>query len=189
MKTTNTNKYDYLVFWSTCFIYLFFISLVVSVYTPLGLYSKRYINKFTLSLIYQFRWNVYVKRPGEPIYQIYDIKDGNLVLNDLRSFTPKYNFGLKRDYKIIATETDVITNDSAALSRMKKYIITIPADANLGDYIKTDTLVFNDVKNKNVVWLNGKYVISIEEPIVWEKMRQGKPKNKTMTVLAVNITH
>ncbi len=178
-----------MVFWGTLSVFFVFIAALITAYSPVHLLPRRYANIFTISIIYQVRWNVFVKNTDEPTYNSYTIKDGQMIYNDLRPFCKKYWFGLKRYYKNYAIETDNIAADPNVVKTIRKYTVTMPDTADIRRYINPDTLVFTDVKNPNVVYLSGKFVLTIEPPPSYQKAKNHIVGTKTITVLPVNIIH
>ena len=189
MKLFGKKVSDNMVFWGTCSVYLLFVMMLITAYTPIKLLPHKIGNKSIVSILYQPRWNVFVKRPGENIYQLYSIEKGKPVLNDLRPFQSKYLFGIRRDFKIIAIETDSIARDTNLLRTIYKYQLEIPKGANISNYINADTLKFTDVQYDDVRYLKGRYLIAITPPVVWERERKKVDKTETVTVLAVNVIH
>ena len=181
-------KSDYIVFWGIFLGYGFFAVLLISAYTPFHIIRSKYINKGIIAYWYQMRWNVYTKKVDDPVYQLYTIHKNKATLYDLRPFVPEYWFGLKRDYKIIAQEIMTVTNDTAAIRKMITYRIQLPANKNINDCISIDTLKFNAAVHANSVLLKGRYLMTSEEHLTWDKARKDKGNTKTIVVLPVNIS-
>ncbi len=177
-----------MVFWGMCLGYLFVGLLLLSAFTRFHFLPSKYVNPNTIGYLYQMRWNVYTKKVDEPRFHLYTIENNRAKLWDLRPFVPAYNFGLNRDYKIIAQEVLVITNDTAAIKQMRTYNVTVPAGKELNDCIAVDTLQFNEAAHPNSILLKGRYLIVSEERMNWDKARAAVPASKTLVVLPVNIS-
>ncbi len=187
MKQPKQKVYDYLAFWGTCAVYLFAFLFIVSAYTPLKIFRSKYVSTYVLAILYQVRWDVYVKAPWEPTYEIYTLPGNKPEYMDLRPFQSKYYYGLNRDYKIIFSEINIIYTDTPALTKMKKYPVTIPAGGNLKDYISADTLQYNTISYRNILYLKGKYLLAIGPPMNWEYDRKNVGKPKTYQIVPLNI--
>ncbi|MBC7553555.1 MAG: hypothetical protein H7257_06210 [Taibaiella sp.] len=181
-------KSDYFIFWGTCAFYVFFFLLLVSAYTPFKIIRGRFATRGFISTFFQVRYNVYVRETKEPVYNLYTLHNGIPEKYDLRPFVPKFNYGLKRDYKPVAQEIAMLFEDTTAIANARKYQLAIPAGSDISACIKADSLQFNYFSNKNIVLLHGRYLITMEQPLSWEQASGGTAKTKNITVLPVNIS-
>ena len=179
--------YDHLVFWITSGAFLLFLLVLISAYTPLKIIHSRYTTGRVVSTIYNARWNVYVGTPFEPVYRLYRVENNRLSVVDLRPFTPEYLFGLKRDPKLIAQEITVIVNDSAVKNNLTCYNIDLSSGGDINNCIKADTLKYIEVRSGNVIYLRGSYVITKEETVAWQDMREHKNRKQKLTVIPVKL--
>ncbi len=186
-KSRKSRFYDYLVFWAITLAYLFIFALIISTYSPFKLIKTKYASRYLFTIMYQMRWNVYVRPPWEPSYKLYTIHSGRPVYEDLRPFQSKYLFGLRREYKLVFAEINLVYLDTPALTRMNKYKVTLPKNADLADYINADTLKTNNYKNDNILYLKGRYLLAIGPTMDWERDRKKLDTVVTLTVVPLNI--
>lgn len=186
MKAFKGRGYDYLVFWGTCLGYGVFLLYLVVSFADVQSLRSRYVNRKFAFTLYMPTWNLYTASPLSQVEQLYTIKENQLSIVDIRPFTATYLFGLDRKPKIVSEETSVITRDTALLHTMQQYVITIPRHTDLSKYLSADTLHYTNVMSPNILYLKGRYVIAMEQPLTWQQAR-AKDTMTNIKVLAVNI--
>jgi len=187
MTVTRTKIWHYTVFWATCFVYVMLFLMICSSRTGNRVLKFRYA-KFVHAM-YPSRWGFYTRRTAiEKVYQVYLVQDNKAVLVENRPFIAKLLYGLKRDCKIVACETDIMAKDSTVLPEAKKYTVIKPWSADINKYLRADTLHFTNYHSENVRYLKGKVLVTIEGSISWEQARSKRLPPDTMTVIPVNIT-
>jgi len=189
MSDVKQKNRDAIVFWATGTAYLLFIFFLISGYTRFKIINSRYANRTVAFTFFPVRWNVYTRTPHEPVYRLYNIKAGKAQLCDIRPFAPKFDFGLKRDYKLMAAEMATIMQDTVALATMYQAQINMKPGEDINRYIAIDTVKYNDVSSVNVRYLQGRYIITKEEPLTREEAMASDKPLKHVMVLPVNITH
>jgi len=178
---------DLLVFCTTCTAYLVFALYLVSSYSPVKIFHSKYAKKWVANTFYPIRWNVYTRTPGEPEYRLYYPQNGKLVRADIRPFTPKYIFGIRRDYKIVGEEMSVIMADSM-LSRLPVFQMALAPGQDINTVVNADTLTWHRMAIDNVYFLRGRYVITRQMPLTWDEARKHENIARPETVLAVDLT-
>lgn len=189
MSNMSQKNRDAIVFWATGAVYLLFVFFLISSFTRFKIIPSRYANKTVAFTFFPVRWNVYTRTPHEPVYKLYTIDGGKARLYDIRPFAAKFDFGLNRDYKIIAAEMSYIMQDTVSLSVMKQTQINLKPGDDINRYISIDTLQYNDISSANVRYLQGKYIITEEQPLTREEAMAGDKPLKRVIVLPINIRH
>jgi hypothetical protein len=106
---------------------------------------------------------------------------------DLRPFVPKYYFGLKRDYKPIAQEIVLISYE---IPRIRyKYEVQMREQEDINNFINVDTAHFDTIYSRNAFLVRGRYLLTKEEPLNWEKDRADKNRKKNRTIMPVVIVY
>lgn len=187
MNTTTHNRYDHLVFWGTCLGYGLFLLYILSSFTSFKVFHNRYTNKKVAATIYAPKWELYKASPLESVNRIYTLQGNKATEIDLRPFTPHYLFGLNRTSKIIAQEITVITKDSSFMKAARQYTLITAHDTTPDKYLNTATLQYTTVARHDVLYLRGKYIITIERPRTWQQNRDKTATTDTLALIPVNI--
>jgi hypothetical protein len=186
---SKTKYGDLLVFWITAIAYLFAFIFVFSARTGHNVLGIKYAKAGYLHHFYPSRWSFYaLSTSSDKIYRLYRVGDNKVAYEDNRPFSARFFFGLKRDCKISFCETDIIAKDSGLIGNGIRYRIVKSEKDDINKFIRTDTIRYNDVHFNNVLYLKGKYLVTIENQLKWQQMRQAPGQPKTVTVIPVNIT-
>ncbi len=133
------------------------------------------------------KWDLYTASPMATIAKLYSVKGKEVVPIDIRPFASEYAFGLNRTPKLIAQEITAITKDSMLMHDAYLYTIQMPVNGDLNKFIGADTLHVNDVRLSNVTYLQGRYLITLVDPLTWQEQRLRMPGVQTIKVMSVNI--
>jgi len=186
--TSKTKKiYDYIIFWTSVGLYTFVFIYICTAYLKNSVLHFKYANPHIISTIYPIRWDFYTGSPDEPIYRMYKIQNNKLVPYDVRPFTARFLFGLKRDSKVIISELANIATDTAFMSKAGKYIIKMPVNGDINNYIHPDTLKYNNYHSQDVIYLKGQLLMSIGECPTWQDQRSSSGALTTDTLIPLNI--
>lgn len=186
MIAQKTKIKDHIVFWCTCLFYVLVFLFVVSSRTGNKLLKFKYTQLATLFL--PSKWALYTRRTAiEKVTEVYSIENGKAMRIDNRPFCPTLLYGLKRDCKVVASETSIIVRDTAFQKAATMYIVSMPQNANINNYIKSDTLHYTDYRSKNTLYLKGRVLVTITEPETWQQARQKRWPSQKVTVIPVNI--
>lgn len=188
MQAANGRRYDVWVLLGTCLGYTLFFAYIFASFSLNKSLHNKYVNRRVALGIYQTKWNLYTSPPFDSIYRLYTLNGGKAEQYDVRPFSTRFLFGLKRDSKIITEEMTFIMRDTSFMNAATAYSVSIPIDADINKYLNPDTLKYVPVDSKNVRYLKGKYLITSEQPLTWEQVRSGAVKAKMIRVLPVNIT-
>lgn len=179
---------DYAVFVLTCAFYLGAFTFVWAARTPGNALGIKQAKAGYLHFLYPAKWNFYTRRTSlDKIYKLYRVKDGKLIYEDNRPLDMRFLFGLKRDCKIQHCETEIIAQDTTAGAKDIQYTVTMPDDGDISKYIRPDTIAYNNTPFRNVFYLKGKYLVTIEEQLTWQQKRSAPYQLKTVTIIPVNI--
>ena len=189
MDNTRQKNRDAIVFWATGTVYLLFVFFLISGFTRFKIIPSRYANRTVAFTLFPVRWNVYTRTPREPVYKLYTVDKGLAQLYDIRPFAAKFDFGLKRDYKIIAAEMSYIMQDTTNMGTQHSVQISMQPGDDINRHMSVDTLKYNDISSINVRYLQGRYIITKEEPLTREEAMASKKPLKQVLVLPVNIIH
>ena len=171
-------------------LYLIFFLFIAFTYSGHSHIRFRYGSPSFISTIYPGgNWNYYTMAPEkERIYRVYSIEGNKPVLVDLRPFCAKYCFGLNRDSKTLAVETEMLAIDTGSGGHMVKYEIKIPQnETDISKYINTDTLSYNTVSSAHHTLLRGRVILTTENFCTWKQHRNKSSATKTVTVIPISI--
>ena len=187
MSTSAKRAYDYIVFWASCLAYTLAFIFICAAYLPGSVLHFKYTDRHIVSTLYPIRWDFYTGSAREPIYRLYHIENNKAISYDIRPFSSRFFFGLKRDSKLIASELEGIALDTAFVTTAGKYIINMPTGADINNYIHTDTLKYNNYQSANVLYLKGKILMSIEDCPSWQEQRNMPMRPRTVTLIPLNL--
>jgi hypothetical protein len=186
MSTQNSKIKNHIVFWGACLFYVLLFLFICSSRTGNKVLKFKYAS--LANLFVPNRWALYTKRTAvEKIHEVYEVQNGKAMLLDNRPFAAKMLFGIRRDCKIIACETDLMTRDTAFLPGAVRYYISMPQNGDINQYLKPDTLRYTDYHSENVLYLKGRILITIAEPVSWQQARHRRWPAGTVTVIPINI--
>ena len=187
--STKGKIYDQVVFFASCGAYMAAFIFICAAYFPVNILHFKYATPYLVSTIYPVGWSFYTgNTAGQPLYDLYKVTSHHAERNDLRPFAPAYWFGLKRDSKIIGAEIEAIAIDTSFITNAIKYNICMPANGDINNYIHTDTIRYNNYHARNIIYLKGQLIISVENSPTWQEQRKRSGTLKTVTLLPLNIT-
>jgi len=187
MDSKPGNIYDQLVFWASIAAYSFLFLFILASFMPGSvLHIKDATPRFTATL-YPAKWDFYTGSAMEPQYRMYRIADNKIEPYDIRPFTGRFLFGLKRDGKIIVSELEMIATDTPFVTGAWKYNIQMPANGDINNYIHADTLKYNTYRSENVLYLKGQLVLGIESSPTWQQRRAAPGPLRNITLIPLNL--
>jgi hypothetical protein len=175
MPVSATTFKDYVVFWATIAVYLVFVLLVLTAFSPLKIFKGKYARRQVVVTVFQPRFYVYTRRVDEPIYQLYKVQGNTLQVVDQRPFVKNYWFGLNRTNKIIGSEIDNLLNDTATMTQVRKIRMVVPYGEALGASLGLDSIRFTEIRPRNIYYLHGKYLLTKAPPKKWVTSRSKLP--------------
>jgi|GEM_PF-3415058 len=187
MMDEHANKYGKLVFLCTASAYLLFFAFISVGYISKGKNPVKLANPRFLETVYPGGWGYFTRILNEEVYKIYELSGNKFVYKDLHSFTPQFSFGLDRSRMLMELEAQSLAKDTMASAAQFTYNISMPATADINDYLKADTIRFNNRKPDNAFLLHGKMLITEEYPVSWQQQHANKNMPQVIRVIPVNI--
>lgn len=178
---------DSVVFWLSCGGYLLLLGYILIAYTGVLFHSKR-ASRRRLESVYPARWNFFTqKKLSDKVYKLYNVQGGRAVYFDNSRFSTQYCFGLNRDSYLIVAETQYI-GEAKNGEQCRKYQLVLPEGGDINLYLRIDTLQFCSYSSREVNYLKGRYLVTIEDPRTWDEIKNSAKTERNIVVMPVNIT-
>ena len=187
MSLKKTSLYDQFVFWASAAAYSLAFLFILASYMPGSVLHMKYATAHFTATIYPAKWDFYTGSAMEPQYRMYQVTNNKIELYDIRPFTARFFFGLKRTQKIIISELEMVATDTAFTDSAIKYKVRLPAHSDINTYLRADTLKYNNYQSENVLYLKGRLLLGIENCPTWQQQRVLSGAMREITLIPLNL--